>query len=77
MDRGSKEKIIFVWNQEFKGKIAVFREIMTISIDLAISSSMSSFVPKYWLKWKILLAFSSMNLVGKDGTIKVYIPVHP
>ena len=37
-------------------KIAVFPNIMTISTDLAISSSLSSFVPKYWLNWQILVA---------------------
>ena len=30
---------------------------MTISTHLAISKSMSSFVPKYWLNWQILVAF--------------------
>ena len=29
---------------------------MAISTDLAISNSMSSFVPKYWLNWQILVA---------------------
>ena len=49
---------------------------MTISAHLAISNSMSSFVPKYWLNWQILVAIL-MNFVDKDGTTKVYIPVHP
>ena len=38
------------------GKIAVSPKIMTISSDLAISNSMSSYVPKYWLNWQILVA---------------------
>ena len=29
---------------------------MTISTDLAASNSMSSFIPKYWLNWQILVA---------------------
>ena len=45
---------------------------MTISTDLAISNSMSSFVPKYWLNWQIMVVIL-MNFVDKDGTIKVYI----
>ena len=49
---------------------------MTISTHLAISNSMSSFVPKYWLNWQILVAIL-MNFADKDGTTKVYIPVHP
>ena len=49
---------------------------MTISTDLAISNSMSSFVPKYWLNWPILVAIL-MNFVDKDGASKVNIPVHP
>ena len=49
---------------------------MTISTDLSISNSMSSFVPKYWLNWQILWLFL-MNFVDKDGTSKVYLPVHP
>ena len=36
--------------------MAVFLKIMTISTDLAISDSISSFVPKYWLNWHILMA---------------------
>ena len=43
---------------------------MTISTDLAISNSMSSFVPKYWLNWQTLVA--SMNFIDKGGTTKVY-----
>ena len=34
----------------------MFPKIMTILTDLAISNSMSSFVPKYWLNWQILVA---------------------
>ena len=49
---------------------------MTISTHLAIANNMSSFVPKYWLNWQILVAIL-MNFVDKDGTTKVYIPVHP
>ena len=48
---------------------------MTISTDLAVSNSMSSFVPDYWLNWQILVVIL-MNFVDKDGTTKVYIPVH-
>ena len=48
---------------------------MTILTDLAIPNSMSSFVPTYWLNLQILVAML-MNLVDKDGTTKVYIPVH-
>ena len=43
---------------------------------MAISNSMSSFVPKYWLKWQILVAIL-MDFVDKHETTKVYIPVHP
>ena len=46
---------------------------MTISIDLAVSNSMSCFVPKYWLKLQILVAIL-MNFVDKGGTTKRYIP---
>ena len=46
---------------------------MTISTKLAVSNSMSSFDPKYWLNWRLFL----VNFVDKDGTTKVYIPVHP
>ena len=49
---------------------------MTISADLAISNSMSSSVPKSWLNWQILVAIFN-ELVDKDGTTKMYIPVHP
>ena len=48
---------------------------MTISTDLGISNSMSSFVPKYWLNWQILVAIL-INFVDKDRTSKVHIPVH-
>ena len=43
---------------------------------MAISNSMSSFVLTYWLKGQIQFAIL-MNFVDKDGTTKVYIPVHP
>ena len=36
--------------------MAVFPKIMTISTDLAIYNSMSSFVSKYWLNWQMLVA---------------------
>ena len=36
--------------------IKIFPKIMTISTDLAILNSMSSFVPKFWLNWQILVA---------------------
>ena len=49
----------FAWNQEFWDKIDVFPKIMTISTDLAISNTISSFVPKYWLNWQILEAISN------------------
>ena len=49
---------------------------MTISIDLAVLNNMSSFVPVYWLNWKIQLAIL-MNFLGKDGTTKVNVPVLP
>ena len=45
---------------------------MTISANLAILNSMSSFVSKYWLNWQILLVIFFMNFLDKDGTtIKV------
>ena len=44
---------VSVWNL---GSNSCFPKIITISTDLAISSSMSSFVPKLWLKWQILVA---------------------
>ena len=47
---------MFARNQEFFDKIAVFPNIMTISTDLALSNSMPSLVPKYWLNWKILVS---------------------
>ena len=37
-------------------QLAVFSKIMTISTDLAISDDMPSFIPKYLLNWKILMA---------------------
>ena len=49
---------------------------MTIQTHLAILNIMSSFVPKYWLNWQILVLFL-INFADKDGTTKVYIPVHP
>ena len=59
MDKGSNA-IVFVHEiKNFKVKliiIAVFPKIMTISTHLAILNSMSSFVPKYWLNWQILVA---------------------
>ena len=64
---------ISVWNL---GSNSCFPKIITISTDLAISSSMSSFVPKLWLKWQILVAIF-YEFVNKDGITKVYIPVHP
>ena len=47
---------------------------MTILTDLAISNSMSSFVPKYWLNWQILVAIFT-NFVDKDEATKVYMHV--
>ena len=55
MDKDSNRIVFFARDQEFQGKIAVFLKIMTISTDLAISNSMSSFVPKYRLNWQILV----------------------
>ena len=52
--KGSK-KIVFLHEiKNFKGKIAAFPKIMTISTDLAISN-MSSFVPKYCVNWQNLV----------------------
>ena len=51
-------------------------KIMTISTDIAISDSMSSFVPKYWLNLQILVAIL-INFVDKDRTTKISKPVHP
>ena len=56
--------------------MAVFPKIITISTDLAISNSMSSFVPKYWLTGKFWWPFL-LNFEDKDGTTKVYILVNP
>ena len=42
---------------------------MTISTDLAILNSMSSFVPNYSLNRQILVA-TLMNFLDKDGTTK-------
>ena len=58
VDKGCKveQNSVFASNQEFYGKIAVFPKIMIISTDLPISKGMSSFVPKYWLNWQILVA---------------------
>ena len=72
LDKGSNRK---AFSHEIKGKIAVFPKIMIISTDLAISNSMSSFANKYWLNCQYLLAIC--NFVDKDGTTKMYIPVHP
>ena len=48
--------IMFLYEiKNFKVK-RCFPEIITISNDLVISKSMSSFVPKYWLNWQILVA---------------------
>ena len=44
---------------------------MTTSTDLAISNNMSSFVPKYWLNWQILVAIFN-EFVDKDGTTKLH-----
>ena len=56
--------------------MVVFPKIMTILTDLAVSNSISSFVPKYWLNWQILMIICVMNFVHKDGTTKMCIPVH-
>ena len=49
---------------------------MNISTEFAIANSMSSFVPKYWLNWQILVAiFNEFHRQRWDH--KVYIPVHP
>ena len=50
---------------------------MTISADLAISNSILSFVPKYWLNWQILVAISNEFRSQRWGLTEVYIPVHP
>ena len=41
--------------------MVVFPKVMTISTDLAISNSMSSFVPKHWLNWQILAIFDEFR----------------
>ena len=46
---------------------------MTISTDLAVTNSMSSFVPEYWLNLKILVAIFN-DFVDKGKTTKVYLP---
>ena len=56
MDKGSNTIVFVNEIKNFWGKIAVFPKIMTISTHLAISNSMPSFVPKYWLNWQILVA---------------------
>ena len=57
MDKGSNTiNSVCARNQEFWGKIAVFLKMMAMSNHSAISNSMSSFVPKYWLNWQILVA---------------------
>ena len=52
--------------------MAVLPMIMTISTDLAISNSMSSLVPKYWLNWQILVA-----IFNEFRGQRLYIFVHP
>ena len=53
-----QQNSVFARINNFRVKITVFPKIMTILTDLAISNSMSSFVPKYWLNWQILVAMS-------------------
>ena len=55
---------------------AVFPEIMAISNDLTIVNSISSFVPKYWLIWQILVAILNKFLIDKERTTEDRIPVH-
>ena len=44
---------------------------MTISTHLAVSNSMSSFVPKYWINWQILVAiFNEFHRQLKMGPLK-------
>ena len=76
MDEGSNRIVLLHEIKNFVGKIDVFLNIMTMSTDLAISNSISSFVPKYWLNLQVLVAIL-MNFVDKDGTTKMYIPFHP
>ena len=53
--------------QSVESKVAVFPKIMNISTDVAILNSISSFVPKYWLMWQILVVIFD-EFVNKDGT---------
>ena len=53
VDKGSN-RIVFCLKSRILGKKAVFLNIMTIATDLAISNSMSSFVPKYWLNLRLI-----------------------
>ena len=57
--------------------MAVLPKIMTILTDLAISNSMSSFVPKYWLNWQILVAIFNEFRRQRWDHQSVYILVRP
>ena len=51
--------------------MAVFLTIMTISTDFAISNSMPSFAPKYWLDSQILVAMYLKNHIKVSRKILI------
>ena len=66
MNKGSNSILFFCMKSRLLGKIAGFRRIITVSTGLAISN-MSSFVPKYYLNWQIMVAILK-EFLSKDGT---------
>ena len=54
-DKDSNTTVFVHKIKNFRVK-SCFPKIMTISTHLAISNSMTSFVPKYWLNRQILVA---------------------
>ena len=57
VDKGSNRIVFLHEIYNFRVKIlAVFHKIKNISTVLAVSNSMSSFVPKYWLNGQLLVA---------------------
>ena len=56
VDKGSNSVLLLHEIKNFKGKMAISSKIMATPTNWAISNSMSSFVPAYWLNLQILLA---------------------
>ena len=58
MDKGGNSIVFLHEIKNCRVNWLCFLKIMTILTDSTISNSMSSFVPKYWLNWQILVALN-------------------